>query len=310
MRHSISLPTYETKVAWSEQITGVFTIGYSRLGGTDVLGPEFPVPLYDGTYDDLSTLVTEFQYQRGHSDDLTEVVATSGTIRIQDADEVYNPHNRESPLQGQLVPLRPYRLRAKGPRLVRLTTNGSQIDDVMRARTLVSDGFAEALLRKRPLAYWRLNEVAGTLDYEDATGDPESLAYPSGSAISQEAPILAGDPGYAQRFHDGSRLIALHTDNVNPRATMTAIALLRTPTVWGLERRTLYNKPRQWEVTIEEQQRLAFAYYGTDDRLVGIRSVPALRADTEYLLTVSWDGKYVRMWFNEDEVEVTTWTVS
>lgn len=302
----VALPRYQMAVAWSEQIPGVFTVGYSVVGSADDhLGSEYPEFPYTGQYDDLSQSVLQLSYQRGRSADLTEVEATSGEITILDDGSLYNPHNLDSPLYGQLNPLRPYRVQAVGPRLVQMTANGWQIDDLTRARAIVSDTFERALLRKRPLAYWRFDEAASSsIDYHDAGDDPDVLAYPQGVALADADTLLAGDPGKAKTFASGSYLTVEDGDSVNPRAAMTIVALLSLPSLTPpLPERYILHKPGQWSFRIDTAGHPSFAYRGNDDALTDIRSVSALAFATPYLVVCSWDGKDLRMWLNGTEVE-------
>lgn len=309
-----ALPRYDSAVAWSELIPGVFTVGYSKLSdGTpsadprqnDTLGEQYPKFPFNMEHDDLSERMLTMSYTRGRSDDLTEVQATSGTMEIVDDDELYNPHNVSSPIVDQLHPLRPYRVRAVGPALVPLTTNGWQIDDVVRARTVIGDGFTSALLRKSSLAFWRFDEPASeTLAYEDAGGDPDVLAYPEGTSLTDAPALIAGSSGLAKTLGVGSHLVVQSGDSVNPRAGMTLIALLSLTSVVRTNDRYIFHKPTQWSLRIDTAGRLSFAYHGTDGLLVDCRTVSQIPLGSRQLCVVCWDGKSVRVWVNRVEVEV------
>ena len=300
-----ALPQYKSAVAWSEFIPGVFTVGYSKLDGPDTLGIQYPQFPFNLPYDDISERLLSLTYTRGRSDDLTEVQATGGTMEIVDDDEVYNPHNVSSPIRETLHPLRPYRVRAVGPRLVPLTSNGWVIDDVTRARSVIGDSLEQALLRRKPLGYWRFNEPAtGTLAYADEGGDSDMLAYPEGVAIADVATLISGDSGIGKQLANGTRLVVQSGDSVNPRAGMTLIALLKLDVLTPpFADRRIYHKPTQWELRVDTASHLSFSYYGMDGYLIDVRSTPAVVQGVRKFLVVSWDGKNVRMWIDGDEVE-------
>jgi hypothetical protein len=105
------VPAYTAQAQWNGQNTGLFLIGTSTLGGSDVLGSQFG----GGSYDDfdsqhgpLSATIT-----RGRQDATSAVQAGTMTLVCRDSDGRYNPANASSPLAGLLVPMRPIRLQAK-----------------------------------------------------------------------------------------------------------------------------------------------------------------------------------------------------
>lgn len=104
----VTLPTYTVEVAWTGNLTGVFRVGVSTVGGTDVLGN----PFNGVSFDDITDHVYGFKSSRGRSDDLTEVEQGTLTINLRDQDGRFNPENALSDLYGYLVPLRPVRVRA------------------------------------------------------------------------------------------------------------------------------------------------------------------------------------------------------
>jgi hypothetical protein len=87
-------------------------IGTSTLGGGDVLGGAFLAPAFAGAHDDVTAAVMKVSTKRGRDDQLDPMQAGSCTIVLTDPDGTYNPRNDSSSLAGQLLPMRPVRVRA------------------------------------------------------------------------------------------------------------------------------------------------------------------------------------------------------
>jgi hypothetical protein len=104
--------TYTVEIGWSSAETGVFVIGTSELGGGDVLGGAFLAPTFTGTNDDVTADVMRVTTKRGRDDQLDPMQAGSCTLVLTDPDGTYNPRNDSSTLAGQLLPMRPVRVRA------------------------------------------------------------------------------------------------------------------------------------------------------------------------------------------------------
>lgn len=104
----MTTPTYTVEVAWSGQLTGVFTIGTSTIGGSDVIAGDFG----NNAFDDITDVVKELRCFRGRSNDMSIMQQGRSTIRLKDSDGTYNPENSGSSLNGYLVPMRPVRARA------------------------------------------------------------------------------------------------------------------------------------------------------------------------------------------------------
>lgn len=106
--------TYQVQVGWSgEPATGVFKIGSSQIGMSDILGFEFEpgLPGFGGPYDDVTSECLRFTASRGADDNLSGVLA--GTLEFTLFDKgsgKYNPLNSASPLYGKILPMRPVRV--------------------------------------------------------------------------------------------------------------------------------------------------------------------------------------------------------
>lgn len=100
--------TYSVQVSWSGRLTGVFTIGTSPIGGTDVIGGTFGNYEYDTLTDDVKRI----EIRRGRASDFGAMQQGSCTLRLSDSTGKYNPENPSSPLVGYLVPMRPVRITA------------------------------------------------------------------------------------------------------------------------------------------------------------------------------------------------------
>lgn len=104
----VTLPTYTVEVAWTGNLTGVFRVGISTVGGTDVLGS----PFSGNVFNDITSDVYAFKTTRGRSDDLGEVEQGTATINLRDYSGKYNYENTSSSLYGYTRPMRPIRIRA------------------------------------------------------------------------------------------------------------------------------------------------------------------------------------------------------
>lgn len=100
--------TYAIGVAWSDNLTGVFRVGYSTVGGTDLLPGGFGYNVFD----DISSYVREIATKRGRSSDLGAMQQGTCTVILHDRGGRFNPENPSSDLYGQLVPLRPIKIDA------------------------------------------------------------------------------------------------------------------------------------------------------------------------------------------------------
>ncbi len=98
-------PVYSISVAWTTNLTGVFTVGTSLLGGTDVLGGAFG----GNVFDDITSHVQAFEINRGRSDDLGAVEQGTLHLDLTDLTGRFNPENPTSDLYDYLVPMRPVR---------------------------------------------------------------------------------------------------------------------------------------------------------------------------------------------------------
>src|SRR3990172_7639164 len=109
--------TFSVQVDWDAAVVNAFTIGVSTLGGGDVLVWLFGVD-FSGTYDELAGTaapnnhVKSFRIARGRDDNLDPMRAGEATITLNDPTGKFNPKNASSVLTGQLLPMRPVRIRA------------------------------------------------------------------------------------------------------------------------------------------------------------------------------------------------------
>ena len=105
------LPEYDFRVGWDAKATGAFTFGESTLGGGDGLGSQLFTD-FSGVHDDITEFVRGFRVNRGRDDRLAGTPMGECTLRLVDLDGRFNPRNESSPLSGQLLPMRPLRVRA------------------------------------------------------------------------------------------------------------------------------------------------------------------------------------------------------
>ena len=99
--------TPQVQVAWTGQLTGVFTIGTSTIGGTDVIGGAFG----GNVFDDLTADTLSVTCRRGRASDMAAMEQGTCLIRLKDADGTYNPENAASSLADYLDVMRPVRVR-------------------------------------------------------------------------------------------------------------------------------------------------------------------------------------------------------
>jgi len=111
---AISLATYKVEVAWELIAPGLFTLGTSTLGGSDVLAssPFANAFSFAGPLDNISADVMTIEITRGRSNDLSSVEEGRIVVTLQDPAGKYNPNNPLSPLAGQLRVNRPLRFTA------------------------------------------------------------------------------------------------------------------------------------------------------------------------------------------------------
>ena len=105
------LPEYDFRVGWDAKATGAFTFGESTIGGGDGLGSQLFTD-FSGVHDDITDFVRGFRVNRGRDDRLAGTPMGECTLRLVDLDGRFNPRNESSPLFGQLLPMRPLRVRA------------------------------------------------------------------------------------------------------------------------------------------------------------------------------------------------------
>lgn len=138
--------TFDVAVAWTTQLTGVFTIGSSLIGGTDVLAGAFGSEVFDDVTPDVSEVVI----RRGRSDDLGQLMAGSATIRLHDPDGTYNSLNPSSAIHPNVRPMRPVR--------VRCTLNGATytrfLGYITRIGSNPSLGTRDAVIEAVDLFVW------------------------------------------------------------------------------------------------------------------------------------------------------------
>lgn len=99
--------TISAGVAWDTQLTAVFRLGISQIGGPDVL----PGTFGNNVFDDLSANVRSIEISRGRSGDLGSIAEGESTIVLNDPDGIWNPKNPDSPLAGLIKDMRPLRVR-------------------------------------------------------------------------------------------------------------------------------------------------------------------------------------------------------
>lgn len=143
--------TWSVEAAWSGQLTGIFTVDVSLVGGTDVIGGMFG----GNAFDDISADVKSLSFHRGRSSDMAAMDQGECTLVLRDVDGTYNPENAASSLNGLLLPMRPIRVR----RTYGGTTYGAFSGYVKRIRnspnayasTILAVDLFEWLARSKPV---------------------------------------------------------------------------------------------------------------------------------------------------------------
>lgn len=86
-------------VSWASYVQGLFRLGVSQLGSTDTLAVSPSADRFTGQFDAIEH-VLEFSYERGRTDDYTQVAAGTGSVLVRDPDGRFNEANPASPLFG------------------------------------------------------------------------------------------------------------------------------------------------------------------------------------------------------------------
>jgi hypothetical protein len=96
----VARASYRCFVSWVAYNAGLFTIGFSQLGGTDSFGVSSADVAFTGVYDDVSATLARATITRGRDDSLSVVGAGSATVDLRDPTGRFNPSNPTSPLAG------------------------------------------------------------------------------------------------------------------------------------------------------------------------------------------------------------------
>ena len=99
---------YTFEVAWGGSVEGLFRIGFSTVGGTDVISG-WPS---DAAFESVTDDVVAFTTTRGRSSDQAQLMTGTATVRLRDQDGKYNPANTSSSLYPNVVPWRAMRIKA------------------------------------------------------------------------------------------------------------------------------------------------------------------------------------------------------
>ncbi len=99
---------YTVEVAWGGSVEGLFRIGVSEVGGTDVISG-WPA---DAGFEDVTEDCQAFTLTRGRSDDLGQLMAGTAMVELRDQSGKYNPVNASSSLYPNVKPMRAIRIKA------------------------------------------------------------------------------------------------------------------------------------------------------------------------------------------------------
>ena len=114
---------HRIRIGWSGRNSGTFVIGDANgVGGSliaptttsvgyDRIGRNFH-PTYPGTYDDVTDMTTGWAISRGKPQRMGAVNVGTCEVQLFDPDELFNPTNLSSPLQGQVRLLAPCKVEA------------------------------------------------------------------------------------------------------------------------------------------------------------------------------------------------------
>jgi hypothetical protein len=99
---------FTVEVAWGGSVEGLFLVGISEVGGTDVISG-WPA---DAGFEDVTEDCTSFALTRGRSDDLGQLMSGTATVTLRDQSGKYNPVNTSSSLYPNVKPMRAIRIKA------------------------------------------------------------------------------------------------------------------------------------------------------------------------------------------------------
>lgn len=99
--------TYTVEIGWNTNVSGGFTVGISKVGGTDQIG----VFTISG-WTDESSRIKMVSIQRGSTDDLGQVLGGTCILNLVDINGRYNPTNTTSAIYPYVNPMRPVRIKA------------------------------------------------------------------------------------------------------------------------------------------------------------------------------------------------------
>lgn len=176
-----TLATWDVGIALTGDVTGIFRIGTSTIGGVDVIGNSFS----GATYTDVTASAKRVEIERGRNGHLDRMQEGRCKITLHDPDGTFNPENPASPYVGNLVPLRVVRVRSFHPDY---------------AQTVLNDG---------PVGYWRFGERAGTVA-ADSSGNGGDGTYTGGYTLAQAGALtLDGDNDTALLLNGSTGYVAV-----------------------------------------------------------------------------------------------------
>lgn len=97
---------YVVQAAWDWRVAGLFQIGTSKIGSTDVITADFS----HNAYDDIEPYVKKITIKRGRSSALGAMEMGTATLVLKDPTGLFNPENSKSALAGKLVPMKAIRI--------------------------------------------------------------------------------------------------------------------------------------------------------------------------------------------------------
>ncbi len=168
----VALAAYTLEVAWQAYVAGIFTIGFSTIGGTDRFGISPFDTAFTGPHDNLSARFQHGVAERGRATNLDTTQAGVCTVTVRDRDGLLNPDNASSPLYG-LLEYRKQPLRLRGVyQGVTYPIFYGHVDSI--TWTPLGRGKAVAEIRAVDLFYW-LDSVKPTIAATGATSTGAAL---------------------------------------------------------------------------------------------------------------------------------------
>jgi|SRR6185436_10775995 len=182
--------------------------------------------------------------------------------------------------------------------------------------------YAQRILADSPVAYWRLNEAAGSTTAADLSGNGYTGTKAGGVTFGVASPQPDGSTAASSTGVDGSH-VAIPATDVSPGGPLAAIQGTSAITIEGWFNATTMTFPANYRLGISFVGQ-GSSYMGFYDGFVGPTGVhplaklniggsqqgigdvgPALTAGTWYLLDATYDGASMKLYENGVQIGTT-----